>query len=78
MKSIKIVYTNPECCILNNGITEPYSKLNRGVQQGDPLAPYVFIPAIKLLAMTIAFKDNNFAQKIFAILKSCSTHSGIK
>jgi len=24
MKWIKIVYTNPECCILNNGISGPY------------------------------------------------------
>lgn len=58
IKWLKILYTNPLSCILNNGFSGPYFKLERGVRQGDPLSPYIFILSIELLAIKIrADKD---------------------
>jgi len=53
IKWLKILYTNPISCILNNGVSGPYFKLERGVRQGDPLSPYIFILSIELLAIKI-------------------------
>ena len=40
---IKLFYHNTESCILNNGWSSNFFKLERGVIQGCPLSPYLFI-----------------------------------
>ena len=50
---IKLCYQNIESCILNNGWASGYFTLDRGVRQGCPLSPYIFIICVELLAEKI-------------------------
>ena len=36
---VNTFYNNIQTCVINNGITLEYFKLERGVTQGDPLSP---------------------------------------
>ena len=43
---------------INNGISTPYFELQRGIRQGDPLSPYLFIIAAEILAVTIRSRED--------------------
>ena len=39
---IKTLLFDPQDCIINNGYTKDYFKLERGTKQGDPLSAYLY------------------------------------
>ena len=54
---IKTFYNNISSCVINNGFSTPTFNVKRGVRQGDPLSPSLFIIVLELLALSIRNND---------------------
>ena len=54
---IKTLYSDSQSCLVNNGHISRYFNLERGVKQGCPLSPYLYILCAEALANAI--RHNN-------------------
>ena len=64
---VSLIYKNPTSCILYNGFLSDSFSIKRGVRQGCPLSPYIFILSIELLSIAIRKNKNIKGFKIFDI-----------
>ena len=55
---IRTFYANLSSCVLNNGFSTNFFSVSRGVRQGDPLSPLLFILSLEILACYIR-QDRN-------------------
>jgi hypothetical protein len=59
---IKCLYKEGEVCVMNNGFTSKFIKLGRGMRQGCPLSPILFVISIELMSLYI--KNNPLIEGI--------------
>ena len=57
-KWVKVLYTNSQSSVLNNGHQTPFFQLEQGVRQGCPLSAFLFILVVELLAIQIRTSNN--------------------
>ena len=62
---ITTFYKNSESCVRNNGFCTNNFKLSRGVRQGCPLSPYLFILAAEVLATKVRQEQSVKGLNIF-------------
>ena len=60
-----VFYTDISRCVLNNGWSSEFFNLGRGVRQGCPLSPYLFILCAEILGNTVRKYNEVLGIKIF-------------
>ena len=62
---VNIFYTNIESAVQNNGFITNWFKPSKGVRQGCPLSPYLFILSAEVLSNKIRQESNVRGIKVF-------------
>ena len=62
---VNILYTNIESAVQNNGFKTNWFKPSKGVRQGCPLSPYLFILSAEVLSNKIRQESNVRGIKVF-------------
>ena len=62
---IRTLYSNMSTCVMNNGYATRYFRVSRGVRQGCPLSPYLFITCTEVLNLLIISNRNIHGINIF-------------
>ena len=52
-KWVSVLYKDVESAVMNGGYSTNYFKVSRGVRQGCPLSPLLFVLGVEILAQTI-------------------------
>ena len=60
---LNLFYCRPESCVLNNGWASDFFEIQRGVRQGCPLSPFLFVLSVEVLAKAI--RENQSIKGIF-------------
>ncbi len=57
-KWVKLLYYNSESTVINNGFATEFFQLERSVRQGCPLAAFIFLLVVEILAIAIRKTEN--------------------
>ena len=63
LKWLNLFYCRSESCVLNNGWASDFFEIQRGVRQGCPLSPFLFVLSVEVLAKAI--RENQSIKGIF-------------
>ena len=55
---VKIIYCNIGSVVINNGHASEEFSISRGIRQGCPISPYLFLIAVEVLAISIRSNEN--------------------
>ena len=58
IKWIKIIYTDAQCCVTNNGYYSQFFNITRGIRQGCPISALLFILVVEIMAIHIRNDKN--------------------